>query len=143
MDIFFDVDDTIISSFDGTLRPLIPELFRQLTVDGHGLYIWSGVGIRWGVVDRYDLRSFVQDCFMKPLFDHRNRLAELGVTVEPQFCVDDYREITEAFGGFTVRPYAWADQHDREMERVYQAICAAVDGSAFETPPGLSLRSLP
>ncbi|MBI4300866.1 MAG: hypothetical protein HY677_06990, partial [Chloroflexi bacterium] len=50
-------------------------------------------------------------------------LAILGVSVVPDFCIDDYEEIITAFGGVTVKPYFGRDGKDREMERVYEAIC--------------------
>lgn len=137
MNVFFDVDDTIVSSVYGTLRPLVRELFHQLQEEGHRIYIWSGVGLRWDVIERHQLRPFISGCFLKPLFDHHNRLTELGVTVKPDYCIDDYPEIAEAFGGITVRPYWQPDKQDREMERVYQAIYAAVNGGPFREPPRL------
>lgn len=137
MNVFFDVDDTIISANYGTLRPLVRELFHQLKEEGHHIYIWSGVGLRWDVIDRHQLRPFISGCFLKPLFDYHNRLVELGVTATPEFCIDDYPEISTAFGGIAVRPYLYPNKDDREMERVYQAIQAQVNGGPLQEPPRL------
>ncbi|MEE9198503.1 MAG: hypothetical protein V3U26_01760, partial [Dehalococcoidia bacterium] len=65
MNVFFDVDDTLVS-FDGSLRPHVREVFQRLVKDGHSIYVWSGVGVRWEVVDRHGLRPFVTDCLLKP-----------------------------------------------------------------------------
>lgn len=98
------------------------EVFEQLRADGHRVYIWSGVGLRWQEIDRHGLRPLVETCYWKPRWDHHARLAELGVNVRPDFAVDDHREVVAAFGGVTVYPFDFYDPRDREMERVYQAI---------------------
>src|ERR1700736_2011536 len=72
MNIFFDVDETMLG-YDGSLRPLVPEVFGRRVEEGHRIFIWSGVrtgdAIRTGVVERYGLEAFVTDCFKKRLFD--------------------------------------------------------------------------
>ena len=123
MNIFFDVDLTIISE-DGNLRPRVPEVFRLLVEDGHKVYLWSGNGIRWPVVDRHGLREWVSDCFYKPLYDHRQALARQGFLVHPDFCVDDYPELVTEFGGVHVLPYGEPDPGDQEMVRVYETVRA-------------------
>lgn len=124
MNIFFDVDDTIVSSWDGSLRPLVKEVFERITADGHHIYIWSGVGLRWYEIDKHGLRSLIKDCYVKPLWDHRRRLSLLGVDVEPHFVIDDYEEVVDVFGGHTIKPYFRRDPADQEMVRVYEKICA-------------------
>ena len=123
MNVFFDVDYTLISTY-GTLRPWVRETFEQISLDGHTIYVWSGVGLRWAVLDRFGLRHYVQNCFEKPLDRHHERLAGLGVDVLPDFCVDDYPEIVQVFGGVAIRPYYQPDPLDLEMHRVYAAISA-------------------
>ena len=39
------------------------------------------------------------DCFWKPLYNHRERMAGLGVTVQPDFVIDDHQEIVAVFPG--------------------------------------------
>jgi FMN phosphatase YigB (HAD superfamily) len=124
VNIFFDVDGTIIESYGLRLRPLVREVFEQLRADGHVLYIWSGVGLRWLEIDRHDLRSLIETCYWKPRYDHHARLAELGVEVFPEFVIDDHAEVVSAFSGVIVDAFDWYSAHDREMERVYRAICA-------------------
>jgi len=131
VNVFFDVDYTLVSTY-GTLRPWVRETFQQLVLDGHALYVWSGVGIRWATLDRFGLRPYVKDCFEKPLDRHHERLETLGVRVLPDFCIDDYPEIIEAFGGTVIRPYYWPDPLDLEMHRVYAAV------SSFARQPGTS-----
>ena len=122
MNVFFDVDDTIVCSWDGSLRPLVKEVFEQIILDGHHIYIWSGVGLRWYEIDKHGLRSYIKGCYVKPLWDHRRRLALLGVDVEPHFVIDDYEEVVEVFGGHTIKPYFRRDPADQEMARVYEKI---------------------
>ena len=122
MNIFFDVDGTIIGSYDLKLRPMVREVFDRLRADGHVIYIWSGVGLRWQEIDLHGLRPLIATCFWKPRWDHHARLVELGVQVLPDFVVDDHQEVVAAFGGVTVYPFDFYDPRDREMERVYRAI---------------------
>jgi hypothetical protein len=122
MNVFFDVDDTIISGWHGCLRPLVREVFHQLTLDHHEIYIWSGVGLRWAEIEAHQLRRYVRGCYVKPLRDHARALPGLGVKVKPEFVVDDNDEVVRAFGGYKVRPYVWPDETDREMSVVYDTI---------------------
>ena len=128
MRIFFDVDFTLIAG-DGSLRPLVKETFQKLKAERHTIYVWSGVGIRWEVVRQHGLRELIETCFLKPLENHRENLAKLGVSVLPDFCVDDYQEIIDAFGGYTIQPYYVGNQADREMVRVYEEIQAHINGN--------------
>jgi FMN phosphatase YigB (HAD superfamily) len=118
MNIFFDVDDTLIS-WDVHLRPGVHEVMGKLRADGHRIYIWSGRGVRWEVVHRFNLRHFIENCYWKPLFDHEKRLSELGVPVVPDYTVDDHKEIIDVFGGTVVVPPERDMTHDREMWRTY------------------------
>jgi hypothetical protein len=128
VNIFFDVDETILG-YDGSLRPLVAEVFGRLVGEGHRIFVWSGVRtadvVRTLVVERYGLQSYVTDCFRKPLFDYREQWLKTGIDVSVDFCVDDYPDIVEAFGGMLVIPYRYA-RPDRELERVYTAIQAAL-----------------
>ncbi len=99
--IFFDVDDTILT-WRHHLRPLTREVLAELSGSGFELYLWSGRGRRWEVVEVHGLRPFIVDCFEKPLFRHRERLAELGVPLVPDYVVDDHADVVAAFGGWCV-----------------------------------------
>jgi phosphoglycolate phosphatase-like HAD superfamily hydrolase len=121
MNIFFDVDHTIIDS-SNRLRPGVRELLERLHADGHMLYLWSGLGQRWEIVDRYGLGGLITDCFDKPLYAHERMLRPLGVTVRPDFVVDDHPHLVHTFGGCTVERYLTEDSTDDEMERVYGVI---------------------
>jgi hypothetical protein len=124
MNIFFDVDETILG-YDGSLRPLVQQVFQVLVEQGHRIYVWSGVRtagvVRSEVVERYGLEAFVTDCFRKPLFDYREQWLRTGISVQPDFCVDDYPDIVEAFGGVLIKPYPRA-RDDADLNRVYEAI---------------------
>src|SRR5687767_3537237 len=118
MNVFFDVDYTLIAE-DGSLRPLVKETFEKIKQDGHKIYIWSGVGIRWEVVRRHDLKPYIETCYLKPLSDYRETLIELGVDIVPDFCIDDHSGVVLAFGGVVVKPYYTKNLADDEMNRVY------------------------
>ncbi len=124
MKIFFDVDYTLIAD-DGSLRPHVKEIFEKIKQDGHDIYIWSGVGLRWEVVNRHDLKQYIETCYIKPLSDYRESLVELGVNIMPDFCIDDHNGVVLAFSGTAVRPYYTKNPNDEEMLRVYQDIQAA------------------
>ena len=123
MTIYLDVDLTLLSE-DGRLRPGVHDLLEKLAADGHHVYLWSGNGIRWEFVDRHGLRPLVAGCLYKPLYDVRVALERQGIP-PPDFCVDDYPEFIQEFGGVLVAPYGQENPADREMERVYEAVRAA------------------
>jgi FMN phosphatase YigB (HAD superfamily) len=123
LNIFFDVDFTLIT-WDVRLRPGVHEVFQRLRDEGHRIYLWSGVGPRWEVVRRFELHEHIVDCFWKPLYQHRSRLEELGVSVVPDYVIDDYPEVVDAFDGCLIEPPGTPLELDREMWRVYDAIQA-------------------
>jgi hypothetical protein len=129
VNIFFDVDNTIIT-WDVKLRPGVEEIFGRLREDGHTIYLWSGMGPRWEVVKRFDLHEHVTDCFWKPLHNHHARMVELGVTVQPDYVIDDHVEIIHAFTGSLVPEPMLPLDRDRVMWRVYDEIQAHVARSA-------------
>jgi len=134
MNVFFDVDKTIVSQ-NGSIRPWVREIFVQLKEDGHTLYVWSGMGIRWPVLSRFGLRDFVADFYEKPLDDHHRRLPLLGVKVTPDLCVDDHEEIISVFGGIVVAPYVIDNPRDIEMHRVYTLISCFRKERGLQTAP--------
>jgi hypothetical protein len=122
MKIFFDVDYTILG-LDDTLRPGTVETFQKLNDDGHKIYIWSGMGERWEVIEKHQLGPYICGVYEKPTHHFHERLAELKVPFEPEFVIDDYPEIVAAFGGVWVPPYFFARSVDQQMERIYHIIC--------------------
>jgi hypothetical protein len=127
LNIFFDVDFTLIT-WDYRLRPHVREVFARLKEDGHAIYIWSGMGERWEVVQDFGLGDYVSGCFSKPLYDHIARLEALGVTVRPDFVVDDHEEPVTVFGGEQIEPASAPLDDDTEMLRIYEAIRAYAPG---------------
>ena len=121
MNIFFDVDDTLIT-WDFRLRPHVREVFQELRNDGHHLYIWSGRGKRWEVVLKYALSDLIVTCHEKPLADHHEQLPVLGVDVWPDFVVDDHYAVVHAFGGYWIGPPRRPSEQDRELWRAYAAV---------------------
>ena len=130
LNVFFDVDGTIICSLDDSLRPLVRETFDRIRHDGHLIYVWSGLGLRWREIDMHGLRQHVTNCYVKPLSNHRRSLPLLGISVEPHFVVDDHKEVVDAFGGYTVRAYSGYDPSDREMAIVYDKVMEAAASHA-------------
>jgi FMN phosphatase YigB (HAD superfamily) len=121
MKIFFDVDYTILG-LDDTLRPGTMETLEQLKEEGHEIYIWSGMGQRWEVVEKHNLTPLVSGVYEKPTHHFHERLEELGVPFEPEFVIDDYPEVVAAFGGVWVPPYFFKRSYDQEMERIYRIV---------------------
>lgn len=131
MKIFFDVDYTILG-LDDSLRPGTRENLERLRDDSHELYIWSGMGERWEVVEKHQLTSLVSGVYVKPTHHFHERLDELGVPFEPDFVIDDYPEVVAAFGGVWVPPYFFKRSFDEEMDRVYRIVCDFVQTGASE-----------
>lgn len=121
MNIFFDVDYTLITG-NYRLRPHVREVFARLTEEGYKVYLWSGMGKRWEVVEQFNLHAWVIDCFDKPLYNHIARLEELGVPMRPDFVVDDHKEIVDVFGGEVIAPAQTPLDGDVEMLRIYARI---------------------
>ena len=122
MKIFFDVDYTILG-LDDSLRPGTKENLEKLISDNHEVYIWSGMGERWEVVEKYELGPLVSGVYEKPTHHFHERLEELKVPFEPEFVIDDYPEVVAAFGGVWVPPYFFKRNFDEEMDRVYKIVC--------------------
>jgi hypothetical protein len=114
VNIFFDVDDTILS-FDGALRPNTHEVFERLITNGHAVYIWSGAGIRTAFVEREKLGHLVTGIYLKPLSDFSAGLERFGIPVVPDFVIDDYPEIVAHFGGLCIKPYVRGGWEDTEL----------------------------
>lgn len=129
MNIFFDVDHTLIDSDNG-LRPGVVELFERLRADGHAISLWSGIGPRWEIVERYALENLIDGCYDKPLYQYERMLKPLGITAWPDFVVDDHPHLVHAFGGCVVARYLQPDPSDQELERVYTEITRPARSSA-------------
>ncbi len=130
MKIFFDVDYTILG-LDDSLRPGTTDTFEKLQHDGHEIYIWSGMGERWEVIEKYNLKPYISGVYEKPTHHFHERLEELKIPFEPEFVIDDYPEVVAAFGGVWVPPYFFARSVDAQMERIYNIICEFTrDGSS-------------
>ena len=126
MNIFFDVDYTILG-LDNSLRPRTKETFQRLVDDGHKIYIWSGMGLRWEEVRTHGLEELVSGVYEKPTNHYEERLSELGVPVRPDFVIDDYPEIASFFGGIWVPPYFFKRSKDEQMDRIYNIITDYVE----------------
>ncbi len=131
MKIFFDVDYTILG-LDDSLRPGTKETLERLKGEGHEIYIWSGMGERWEVVEKHQLKPLVSGVYEKPTHHFHERLEELGVPFEPEFVIDDYPEVVSAFGGVWVPPYFFKRSFDEEMDRIHRIVCDFVQTGSSE-----------
>jgi hypothetical protein len=125
VNVFFDVDDTILA-FDGSLRPHTHLVFEQLIADGHDVYIWSGVGLRNADVERAGLQALVTGIYRKPLSDFAAGLERFEVPVMPDFVIDDYPGIVAHFGGLHIKPYVSGTLPDEELLAVPDLVAALV-----------------
>ncbi|MFW6174218.1 MAG: hypothetical protein ACOC5K_00365 [Chloroflexota bacterium] len=140
MNFFVDVDYTLISA-SGLLRPHAREMMAQLTGRGHGVFIWSGTGIRRGAMSRHGLSDLVSDFFVKPVADYEAALRRSDIPVLADMVVDDHTEIVEALGGVSVRPYFFQNDRDSELLRAARVLLEYADtgranDSKFRPPPG-------
>lgn len=117
MNIFFDVDDTLLT-WDHRLRPHTHAVMQSLSSDGATIYLWSGAGLRYEVVWAHGLRDFIAGCFVKPLSQYHRRLAEHGIPFIPDFVVDDDPDVVAAFGGTHVPSPLEPLEHDAALLRV-------------------------
>ena len=125
MNIFFDVDYTLMA-MDGTLRPHTKDIFKQLIIDSHKIFIWSGVGDRTSDVNRHGLSEYVSGVFVKPIADFEIGLKRFKVLPRPDFVIDDHREIVEYFGGVHIEPFYFRSSDDGHMNLLYEAISSFV-----------------
>ena len=138
--VFFDVDYTILGSYDGSLRPHTVDVFERLRADGHEVYVWSGEGERWPVVREHGLEPLVSGVYGKPLQDYRERLDQFKVPVVPDFVIDDYAGIVQCFGGIQIPEYfgSWSrgptNDGDTALLDVYEAIRVRAAGGTPEHP---------
>jgi hypothetical protein len=105
VNVFFDIDNTIIGTIDGSVRPGTREVFEQLLERGHDIYIWSGMGVRTALIRKAGLEPFVTGVYQKPISHFEEGLVRYGVPVVPDFIVDDHPEIVDHFGGHCIPVY--------------------------------------
>ncbi len=133
MNIFFDVDYTILSA-DWGLRRHTVEVFSRLVDDGHQVHVWSGEGKRWKVVKDHGLEPFVTGVFAKPIVDYANGLKRYGVDPIPDFIIDDYPQIVEFFGGYHIKDFYMRRDDDDEIQTVYDVICEQIATGTSTNP---------
>lgn len=127
MNIFFDIDYTILEIDNGTLRPGVKRTFEQLRADGHTLFIWSGVGARTEEVKALGLYELVSGVFAKPWEKYEQTVDDMlssgEIPVRPDLVVDDTAALVRALGGIVVSQYgSLSPASDREMDRVYRIV---------------------
>jgi FMN phosphatase YigB (HAD superfamily) len=127
LNVFFDVDHTLVM-WNGQLRPHAHEVFQAITDAGHTIYVWSGVGIRHYDMKKHGLDGFVTKYYVKPLHDYRERLPLYKVDVMPDFVIDDYPQVVEAFGGYHISDILQPD--DRELLEVLRLIEVAAEATS-------------
>jgi hypothetical protein len=140
VNVFFDVDHTIIDA-DHRLRPGVREAFERLRADGHDVYLWSGIGARWEIVRTHGLEQTVRGCFEKPLYQPERMLDPLGITIHPDYVVDDHPHLVAVFGGTVVSRYSAESEGDQEMARVLVEIERAA--ASAERPVAMKTTPVP
>jgi hypothetical protein len=133
MNVFFDMDYTILGGMDGSLRPGTLEVFEELVGLGHDLYIWSGVGIRWAEVRQAGLEQFIKGVYCKPLYAFTEGLDRFGIPVVPDFVIDDYPAIVHHFGGYCIKEYYSRNPNDQEMYTIRARIDSYLEKRAAPT----------
>jgi hypothetical protein len=133
MNVFFDMDYTIVGGIDGSLRPGTLEVFEELVGLGHDLYIWSGVGVRWGEVRRAGLEPYVKGVYCKPLSEFSEGLDRFGIPVVPDFVIDDHAGIVRHFGGYCIKEYICRVTNDEEMYTIRAKIDSYLETRATST----------
>lgn len=134
MNVFFDMDYTILG-MDGSLRPGTVEVFERLIAQGHDVYIWSGIGVRWEEVRQCGLAPLVKGVYRKPLSDFRAGLDRYGIPVVPDFVIDDYPGIVRFFGGVCIKEYV--SRHQKDDQELYAVLAHIEAQHALASDPSL------
>jgi hypothetical protein len=119
MNIFFDIDMTLINPLDRQLRPYAAWAIKELTKAGNTIFLWSHRGEEncTDVAQKVGVPQI--RCFMKPPFDNLKRVAHIPHTVD--FCVDDdMNSVLKEWPGILVLPYSasYTAKDDKELVRV-------------------------
>ncbi len=111
MNVFFDVQGTLLVR--GVPRPHVHEVFVELGVLGHDVYLWSsaGAGYAAAAAEVLGVKDLVFGCYSK--------LERPPVTVD--YAVDDYPGLIEHYGGYAIAPFD-GDPEDRELWRVVEQL---------------------
>ncbi len=126
MNIYFDVDQTLIFPMTRSLRPYAKWCIDNLKKAGHSIYIWS----RRGEENCWDIARLVgvslDNCANKPPLTNLKRITHLSA--RPHFCIDDDPEdVIRVWPGMLVLPYCFETEEDKEMLRVLDSIAPNSD----------------
>ncbi len=136
MNIFFDIDMTLINPLDRAIRPYAKWCVGQLKKAHHSIYLWS----RRGKENCLDVAKTLGipegHCFKKPPLINLEKIAYLPV--RPDFVIDDDPEdVTHAWPGMLVLPYcaSYTAADDKEMIRVLDIIVPVEKASKRKPRP--------
>jgi phosphoglycolate phosphatase-like HAD superfamily hydrolase len=113
--VFFDVHGTLLSTDERQVRPGTSDLLQWLAEQGHEVTLWStaGSGYARAFAQRFRLLPWVFETLSK----RENARA-------PDVCVDDHPDyLVGRVGNIQVSAFR-GDPHDRELDRVREAIQA-------------------
>jgi len=134
MNIFFDIDDTLIAPGTRKLRPWSQWCVKHLRDAGHIIYLWSHGGKKNCKDVAIKLQVPPSKCFAKPGWDnfenHKHIIDNLGALISIDLCIDDDPQDMPAFyPGMTVLPYCadFTPEQDKEMLRVLDSIAPGMD----------------
>ena len=115
----FDVDGTLVDSFDATeLRPLVLELFETLRDANRIIDVWSAGGADHAriVIVRHGLDRYVSAYDDKRIGEDGRWLLPDGVSPADLVCVDDQpAQLPAGVSTIAVFPYLRANPHDRAL----------------------------
>ncbi|MCA1729827.1 MAG: hypothetical protein LC751_10610 [Actinobacteria bacterium] len=116
MNVFFDVQGTLLAG--GVPRPHVREVFVELGILGHDVYLWSsaGAGYAASAAELLGVEDLIFGCYSKSV--------QPPVTVD--YAVDDFPDLVEYHGGYTIAPFD-GDPEDRELWKVAEALGQATD----------------
>lgn len=120
MNIFFDMDGTILSTED-EVRPYTKHIMNELRKDGHILYMWSGGGGSYCIrhAHKNELSQFIEGYFTKEV--------PLPNNIIPDLVIDDEEivikmAIADGKHGFKIKCYTPIIEDDEEMLNVLKYV---------------------
>ena len=134
MNIFFDIDQTLIEPSTRQLRPWSEWCIKHLQEYGHEIFLWSHVGWTNCVDVGLKMQIARWKWFTKPgldnMADHSHIVDQIGNQVKIDLCIDDDpTDMPNFYQGMTVLPYfaTYDEQIDQEMLRILDCLAPGTD----------------
>lgn len=135
MNIFFDIDQTLIYPGTRKIRPYAKWSIGRIQKAGHRVFLWSHRGEQncWDVAKGVGVS--LNNCYDKPPFENLFDAAHIPHVIN--YCVDDDpKDMPMVFPGLTVLPYCaeYEPQDDQEMLRVLDILAPGPGNRKKPTP---------